>query len=242
MKTVLITGGNRGIGWALAEFLGKQGCRVLLTSRRRITGEEAVRNLNNRGIDAHFFKLDVLSEVDIEHAVSAISAQFGSIDILINNAGMMHAEESWIGNSTLTVSEKALTQTFLTNFIGPWKVSKAFLPLLEKSNNAQVINISAKIASMTLGSDKRFPNYNSKPFAYNASKGALNELTVHLAHATRRQKIRVLSVYPGWVQTDMGGSNASLTAEQAARHLYSILNNSEYSSGSFVDFEHVLPW
>ncbi len=242
MQTIVITGANKGIGFALAQVLGEIGHTIILTSRKNSEGLKAVNELKSAGIDCHFFKMDVVLNEEIEATAAAINQQFGKIDILINNAGMMHSEEGWIGNSTLQVSEKALTKTFLTNFIGPWKVSKAFVPLLELSDAGQIINVSAKIASLTLASDKKNPVFNSKPFAYNASKGALNQLTVHLAHALRRQKIKVISIYPGWVQTDMGGQNATYTPLQAARQIASIVSDSEVVSGSFLDYEHELPW
>jgi len=70
----------------------------------------------------------------------------------------------------------------------------------------------------------------------------LNQLTAHLAHALRRQKIKVLSIYPGWVKTDMGGAAALFTPEEAAERIISVSNNNEFLSGSFVDFDHELPW
>ena len=242
MQTIVITGANKGIGFALAQKLGELGNTIILTARKNSEGQKALSELKSAGINCYFFKMDVILSEEIEATAAAINQQFGKIDVLINNAGMMHPEEGWIGNSTLTVREKALTKTFLTNFIGPWKVSKAFVPLLELSEAGQIVNVSAKIASLTLASDKKNPVYNSKPFAYNASKGALNQLTVHLAHALRRQKIKVVSIYPGWVQTDMGGEKATYTPLQAAQQISEIILNSAVVSGTFLDFEHELPW
>lgn len=242
MRNILITGANRGIGKALAIAFGQNGDKVIITARKAAAGNETLNELLQLGIDAHFYKMDVAIEVQINEVATAITAAFGHIDILINNAGMMSDEEAWIGNSTLHVSDKAFTKTMVTNFMGPWKVAKAFIPLLEKSSAGQLLNISAKIASLTLGTDKKSPTFQSKPFAYNVSKGALNQLTAHLAHALRRQKIKVLSIYPGWVKTDMGGAAALFTPEEAAERIISVSNNNEFLSGSFVDFDHELPW
>lgn len=242
MKNILITGANRGVGKALAIAFGQKGHTVIITARKSAAGIETLNELIQLGIDAHFYKMDVALDEEIAKTAEAVEAKFGHLDMLINNAGIMSDEEGWIGNSTLTVSDRAFTKTMVTNFMGPWKVAKAFIPLLEKSSAGQLLNISAKIASLTLGSDKKSPTYQSKPFAYNVSKGALNQLTVHLAHALRREKIKVLSIYPGWVKTDMGGANALFSAEEAAERIISISNNNEFSSGSFVDFDHELPW
>jgi NAD(P)-dependent dehydrogenase (short-subunit alcohol dehydrogenase family) len=242
MKNILITGANRGIGKALAIAFGQKGHAVIITARKSAAGNDTLTELLQLGIDAHFYKMDVALDEEIEKTAKAVEAKFGHIDLLINNAGIMSDEEGWIGNSTLTVSDKAFTKTMVANFMGPWKVSKAFITLLEKSTEGQILNISAKIASLTMGSDKKSPTFQSKPFAYNVSKSALNQLTIHLAHALRRQKIRVLSIYPGWVKTDMGGGNALFEPNEAADRIVEITNNKEFLSGSFVDYDHELPW
>lgn len=242
MKNILITGSNRGIGKALAIAFGQEGHTIILTARKSAAGIETTNELIQLGINAHFFKMDVALDDEITSVAAAVDNQFGHIDVLINNAGMMSDEEGWIGNSSLTVSDKAFTKTMVTNFMGPWKVSKAFIPLLEKGSQPQLLNISAKIASLQLSSDKKSPTFQSKPFAYNVSKSALNQLTIHLAHALRRQKIRVLSIYPGWVKTDMGGGNATFESNEAANRIIEVTNNAEFLSGSFVDYDHELPW
>jgi NAD(P)-dependent dehydrogenase (short-subunit alcohol dehydrogenase family) len=242
MKNILITGANRGIGKALAIAFGQKGHTVIITARKSAAGNETLNELIQLGIDAHFYKMDVALDEEIAKTAEAVAAKFGHLDLLINNAGIMSDEEGWIGNSTLTVSDKAFTKTMVTNFMGPWKVSKAFIPLLEKGTAAQLLNVSAKIASLQMGSDKKSPTFQSKPFAYNVSKSALNQLTIHLAHALRRQKIRVLSIYPGWVKTDMGGANALFDPSEAANRIIEITNNNEFLSGTFVDYDHELPW
>jgi NAD(P)-dependent dehydrogenase (short-subunit alcohol dehydrogenase family) len=241
MKIALITGANRGLGLETARQLGNKGFIVLIGSRNKLRGDEAVQLLQKEGINAHSIKLDVALIEDIENAVIFIEQTFGKLDILVNNAGMMHSEEGWIGNSILTVSEAALTKTFVVNFFGPIRVSRAMIPLLEKGEDARIINVSAKLASLTLQADRKSPVYGSKPFAYNASKTALNQLTLHLAHALRRQKIKVISVYPGWVKTRMGGENATLEPQEGVQTTMRACLE-DVSSGTFIHDDHEIEW
>jgi NAD(P)-dependent dehydrogenase (short-subunit alcohol dehydrogenase family) len=241
MKTAFITGGNRGIGFETAKQLGLKGFTVIIGSRNKQRGEEAVVQLQTENIDAHFVVLDVTQPQTIESAVQFIETSFGKLDVLVNNAGIMHPEESWIGNTALTISESALTKTFITNFFGPIRVTQACIPLLELGEDARIINVSAKLASLTYQSDRKSQVYNSKPFAYNASKTALNQWTVHLAHALRRQKIKVVSIYPGWVKTRMGGDNASLEPIEGVQTILRAVFE-DVESGSFIHEDHQLPW
>jgi NAD(P)-dependent dehydrogenase (short-subunit alcohol dehydrogenase family) len=241
MKVALITGANRGLGFETARQLGKNGFTVLIGARNKLRGDEAAQLLTDEGIVAHAVKLDVALSEDIENAAIYIEENFGKLDILVNNAGMMHNEEGWVGNSVLTVSEAALTKTFVVNFFGPIRVSRAMIPLLEKGEDARIVNVSAKLASLTLQADRKSPVYGSKPFAYNASKTALNQLTLHLAHALRRQKIRVISVYPGWVKTRMGGENAALEPQEGVQTaLRACLE--DVASGTFIHDDHEIAW
>lgn len=219
MKVALITGANKGLGFETARQLGHLGYEIILCSRNKQRGEQAASILKAEGISVYPVQLDMVLAEQIPPLVDFITTTFGKLDLLINNAGMMSKEESWIGNSVLTVSEKELIKTFTSNFFGPFRLTRALVDLLSKGENSRIINISAKLASLSLQTAPRSEISNSKPFAYNASKALLNQLTVHLAHALRRQKIKVVSVYPGWAQTDMGGEKATYTVQEGASHI-----------------------
>lgn len=241
MSVVLITGANRGIGFEAAKQLAESGHDVIIGSRNKKRGDDAVLELADQGLTVSSVKLDVTIPEDIEAAVEFVNSKFGKLDALVNNAGIMHKEEQWIGNSTLDISEKALTQTFFVNFFGPFRVSRAFVPLLEKGDNARIVNLSAKLASLQLHADRRSEVGNTKPFAYNASKTALNQLTTHLAHALRRKKIKVVSIYPGWVKTQMGGDNAKYELKDGVKtFLHAVTGDIE--TATFFHDDHEVPW
>jgi NAD(P)-dependent dehydrogenase (short-subunit alcohol dehydrogenase family) len=241
MKVALITGANKGLGFETARQLGNLGYIIILGSRNKQRGELAAETLKNEGLTVYPVQLDLALAEHVAPVVQFIEENFGKLDLLINNAGMMSKEESWIGNSVLTVSEKELIKTFTTNFFGPFRLTRALIPLLAKGEDSRILNLSAKLASMSLQTAPRSEISNSKPFAYNASKTLLNQLTIHLAHALRREKIKVLSIYPGWVQTDMGGEKATYLPEEGANHIV-MAATQEVKTASFLYKLDELTW
>ena len=241
MRTILITGANRGIGLESAKQLAQKGNQVIIGSRNKKRGDDAIADLQAQGLSIDCVKLDVTLNDDIEKAYAYIEEKYGKLDVLVNNAGIMHSEEKWIGNSVLDVSEKALTQTMFVNFFGPFRMARTFVPLLEKGEDARIVNLSAKLASLSLHADRKSAVGNTKPFAYNTSKTALNQLTTHLAHALRRKKIKVVSIYPGWVQTEMGGANATYPVEEGVGTVLKAINDNIETATFFHD-DHDVPW
>ncbi len=160
-------------------------------------------------------KFDVVNPADVEAAAEKIEKEFGHLDILINNAGVML--ESIGGNTTLSISEDDLRKTFETNFFATVAVTNALLPLVKKSEAGRIVNLSSILGSLSLGATEGSPIYEVKAFAYNASKAALNSYTIHLAHALKDAKIKVNSVHPGWVKTDMGTDAAPMEIEEGAK-------------------------
>lgn len=214
-KVALISGANKGIGFETARQLGKQGITVLVGARDFSKGEAAAAQLKKEGIEAQAIQFDVINPADIKSAVDKVEKQFGKLDILINNAGIML--EGIGGNNSSTVSEEILRKTFDTNFFSAISVTRAFLPLLKKSEAGRIVNVSSILGSLTLHATEGSPIYEAKALAYDASKTALNAFTVHLAHELKGTKIKVNSAHPGWVKTDMGTDAAPMDVVDGAK-------------------------
>jgi NAD(P)-dependent dehydrogenase (short-subunit alcohol dehydrogenase family) len=215
-KIALISGANKGLGLETGRQLGKLGYTVLLGSRDALKGEVAARQLRDDGVDAKVVKLDVGKQSDIDAAAAMIEADYGKLDVLVNNAGVM-IEKGWTKNMTSETTVENLRATFETNLFAVFAVTKAMLPLLKLSPAGRIVNVSSILGSVSLQATKGSPTYNTKLFAYNASKAALNMLTISLAHELRATKIKVNSAHPGWVKTDLGGSAAPMNVIDGAK-------------------------
>ena len=212
----LISGANKGIGFETARQLGKLGYTVLLGSRDALKGEVAARQLRHEGLDARVVKLDVTRQGDIDAAVKLIEKDFGKLDVLVNNAGVMN-EKGWTQNTTSETRLENLRATFEANVFAVVALTTALLPILRKAPAARIVNVSSILGSVSLQATPGSPTYTTKLFAYNASKAALNMFTIHLAHELRKTKIKVNSAHPGWVKTDLGGTGAPMSPVDGAK-------------------------
>ena len=206
-KIAVITGANKGIGLETARQLGKEGVTVLLGARDLAKGQAAAGKLRAEGLDVQPLEIDVNDEKSIQRAAEKVQRDFGRLDILINNAGVMLDEKR------LKVSEQSLEtwrKTFDTNVFGLIETTKAFLPLLRKSEAGRIVNLSSILGSITLHATPGSPVYDHKVPAYNVSKSAVNAYTVQLAYELKDTKIKVNAAHPGWVKTDMGGEGATM--------------------------------
>ena len=203
MKTVLITGANRGIGFETARQLAARGFNVVVGARSEQDGQKAVQQLQTLG-KASLLVVDVSNSKSIALAASKF-ASIGQLDVLINNAGIYPDE----GTSILTISREQMESTFQTNTFGALEMTQAFLPYLKKSSpTARVINVSSGYGQLD-GLSANVPSYC-------LSKLALNGITIMLAEALKEYTIAVNSMCPGWVRTDMGGSSAPRSVEEGA--------------------------
>lgn len=204
-RVAVVTGANRGIGFEICRQLAQQGIHTVLTSRDAAKGEAAWRTLRDRGLPVTCQLLDVTNAQQIETLAAAVGKQFGRIDILINNAGIMLDPR---GSRLLDSRLQTYRDTFETNVLGALALTQALLPLMQKRNYGRIVNLSSgqgQLSEMGGGTP-----------AYRVSKTALNALTRIVAAETRATNILVNSMCPGWVKTDMGGPNAPRTAEQGA--------------------------
>lgn len=215
-KIALISGANKGIGLETGRQLGKLGYTVLLGSRDELKGEVAARQLRDDGVDARVVKLDVVRQADVDAVAKLIADEFGKLDVLVNNAGVM-IEKSWTENSTSETKVADLRATFEANLFAVLSLTQALLPLLKKAEAARIVNVSSILGSVGMQATKGSPTYDTKLFAYNSSKAALNVFTIHLAHELLGTKIKVNSAHPGWVLTDIGGSAAPMSVVDGAK-------------------------
>jgi len=242
-KIALITGANKGIGFETARQLGKQGVSIIAASRNKERGIAAVEKLLAEGIDAEFLQLDVDNDAEIQFAFEFIQNKYGKLDILINNAGIQVEHGDWGVNNTPTISEKALRDTFDTNFFQVVKLTNTLLPLIRKSSAGRIVNLSSILGSLTLHSDPSSPIYNSKLFAYDTSKTALNSYTIHLAAALQDTPIKVNSAHPGWVKTDLGSDAAPMEVEDGAKTSVALaLLDADGPTGKYIHLGAELPW
>lgn len=200
-KIALVTGGNRGIGFAIARGLLAQNFQVMITARSLDSAQAAAAQLSGT---VHPVELDVSSDRAIDTALQTIHQQVDHIDVLINNAGVYPDE----GVTMLTADRELFNTTLNINTLGPIRMVQACLPLLENAPAARVINMSSGYGSRQ-GLSAGVPSYC-------LSKFALNGATLMLAEALRDKHIAVNVVNPGWVRTDMGGPSAPRSPEEGA--------------------------
>jgi NAD(P)-dependent dehydrogenase (short-subunit alcohol dehydrogenase family) len=241
-KVALITGANKGLGLETARQLGKLGYTVLIGSRDPLKGEVAARLMRNEGIDVRVVKLDVNRQADIDAAAAMVESEFGKLDVLVNNAGVM-IEKGWTKNTTSETTLENLRATFEANLFAVVAVTKALLPALKKADAARIVNVSSILGSVSLQATKGSPTYSTKLFAYNASKAALNVYTISLAHELRNTKIKVNSAHPGWVKTDLGGSAAPMNVVDGAKTEVELATlGDDGPSGGFFHLSEEIPW
>ncbi|WP_156182249.1 SDR family oxidoreductase, partial [Paenibacillus algorifonticola] len=231
----LITGANKGIGFETARKLGQQGFTILVGARNKERGEEAAARLQSEGIHAHFLELDATSQPSIDRAAKEMESSYGKLDILINNAGTTFGklEEILVPSTTDT---NALRDTFEINFFGMFAVTKAMLPLLRLAPEGRIVNLSSGLGSLAQQTDPEYEYYHHKILLYNASKTAVNSLTVHFAYELRDTAIKVNSADPGYTATDLNGFQGTRSVEQAAAVVISLATlRAEGPTGGFFD-------
>ena len=212
-KIALVTGGNKGIGLEISRNLASAGCTVLLGARNVERGKQAVQQLEQAGLsDVHFIEIDITKQETITTAAQLIQSRYGRLDILINNAGVNLRGDGLPGAADVGVVQRI----FDTNFFGALRAVQTMLPLLHKSPAGRIVNISSGLGSLTFNSDPAWTGRDVKLIGYNASKAALNMLTIHLAYELRGTKIKVNSANPGYTKTDLNDNQGTQPIEVGA--------------------------
>jgi NAD(P)-dependent dehydrogenase (short-subunit alcohol dehydrogenase family) len=230
-ETILITGANREIGFALVKQYLKQGNEVLACCQDPSKALDLQNLIKEHGPNSAIYCLNVNNEANINALSAALRDK--PIDILINNAGIWGPR-----NATFdSVNTHEWLEVFMTNSVAPVLVSRAFIPNLVHGHRKIIANISSILGSITL-------NNSEEDFIYKSSKAALNTVTKSLSYALKSQDIIVTALHPGWVKTDMGGPNATLNAKDSARYLSEVIGTlTPENSGEFISYDKTrLPW
>ena len=232
-RIALVTGANKGIGFEVARDLARKGFHVFLGARDAEAGEAAAEKLRKEGEEDYgeitVLKIDVSKPDSIWRAAEEFSRKNDRLDTLVNNAGILLDDDK----DVLTITPEIFETTLRTNTVGPLLVSQAFVPFLRKSDAPRIVNVSSGGGQLTDGADGWAP-------AYCISKTALNGVTSQLAAAL--PKFAMNSVCPGWVRTDMGGSNATRSvAEGASGIVWLAADASQSQTSKFFRDRKVIP-
>ena len=226
-RTALVTGGNRGIGFEACRQLARLGLRVVLTAREPERGEEAAGALRGEGLAVSFEEVDVGDGGSVEACARRLSEAGIEVDVLVNNAGVYPTE------GVFSVDEETFRRALEINTLGPFRTCRAFVPAMVRRGYGRVVNVSSGGGSFGEGIG---------PVAYGASKAAQNALTVKVAGAVRGD-VKANAMCPGWVRTEMGGSGAPRSPEQAADTLVWLATlPPDGPNGGFFRDRQPIPW
>lgn len=235
-RIALVTGGNKGIGLEIARQLARAGVCVIIGARDEGRGRAAAEALASDGLTAQPVWLDLDRPESIAATAGEIRAKHGKLDILVNNAGIFDFADGPPGKASI----EAVRRVMEVNFIGALAVTQAMSPLLQAAPAGRIVNISSSLGSLTLNGDPGSTYYSQRYIGYNASKAALNMLTVQLSEELRGAGVSVNSVSPGFVKTDLTGHGV-MTPEEGARLpvQYAL---GDKGTGRFVEADGVTPW
>ncbi|BDA77640.1 short-chain dehydrogenase [Leptospira kobayashii] len=229
-KIALVTGSNRGIGKQVALDLAAQGIFVIVTSRNKTEGKLTQQEIISSGGKADFFPLDVSNEKSVLSLFDYIKKTYARLDILINNAGVYLDHDGFSGTT-----REETAKTLETNLVGPLRLCQLFLPMMRENEYGRIVNVSSGMGQMSdMGAG--YP-------AYRISKSAINALTIIVSKETIGRNIKVNSVCPGWVRTDMGGPSAERTIEHGAETIvWAALLPETGATGKFFRDKKEIPW
>ena len=238
-RVALVTGANRGIGFEIARQLALKKMRVLMGARVHEKGIEARKRLVDQGLDVHLIRIDVTDPTTMEAAVGRIKDEFGRLDVLVNNAGIM------IDHATrlLELSVDLFQNTLATNAFGPLLLSQACVPIMKANHYGRIVNMSSTMGSLSeiANPDSSYEELRSP--GYRLSKTLINGITVLLAKELRGTNILVNSACPGWVHTEMGGDQAPRSPEQgAATPVWLATLPDDGPTGGFFREQQPIPW
>jgi len=230
----VVTGAYRGLGLETCRQLAERGYRVVLTARREVEGAAAAARLADRGLDVRFRALDITDAASVQRLRDNLRDELSRIDCLVNNAGIFPdpapgSEASGIFQADLDTVRRGLE----TNTLGALRVCQALIPLME--GNGRVVNVSSGMGQLS--------EMNGCCPGYRLSKTALNAVTRILADELLGTGVKVNAVCPGWVRTDMGGSDATLSVEEGARGIvWAATLPDDGPSGGFFRHGETIAW
>lgn len=246
MTNALITGANKGIGFATAGQLGRSGVKVLVGARDPRRGTDAADQLRAQGIDAKAVTIDVTDPASVRAAAASVQKSHGHLDILVNNAGVL-PEATAADRVGGPMDVQMFRDTFDTNVFGVVAVTEAFLPLLSAAPAARIVNVSSTMGSLADQADPESLYHGMVLPAYQTSKAALNSITIAWSKALADTPIKVNSACPGWVKTDLGGPDnraaAPMTPDEGATVITRLaLIDADGPTGGFFDRSGPVRW
>ena len=235
-KVAVVTGANRGIGFETCRQLAKHGMKVVLTARDKEKGSAAAERLRSEGLDVDFLPLDVSDDASVQEFARRIKTTYGRVDVLVNNAGIMidgKTRDAEAGTGVMQAKVETLRLTMEVNVYGALRVTQALLPLMQKED-ARIVNVSSGMGQLS--------DMNGGWPGYRISKTGLNALTRIFADELKQTGIRVNSICPGWVKTDMGGAGATRTPQQGADTIVWLATAPDVPTGGFFRDRKPIPW
>src|SRR6187551_486362 len=233
-KVALVTGANKGIGYAIASELAARGLTVLVGARDAARGEAAAKRIAG---DARPIALDVTRADSIAAAAARIHREFGRLDVLVNNAGI-----AAFGTPS-AASLEDVRAVFETNVFGVIAVTQALLPLLREAPAGRIVNVSTRLGSLTAITDPAFPMRGVGGVVYGPSKSALNAITVAFAQELADTNIKVNAACPGHTATDLNGHSGQRTVDEAAKQPVRLaLLGDDGPTGTFSNDAGSVPW
>lgn len=245
MKTALVTGANKSIGFEVARQLAQKGIYVYLGSRNLENGEEAIAKLKAEGLNnVEAVQLDITNEESVKIARAEIGKKTKALDILINNAGIYGGYPQEALNATIDQFKTA----YDANVYGVIRVTQSFIDLLKKSAEPRIVNVSSSQGSITLHSDPSYKYYDYKGAVYLSSKSAMNMYTVVLAYELKDSSFKINAVCPGYTKTDFNGHRGPGNVEDAGKRIikYALIDK-DGPTGKFFSEENnpeagEIPW
>lgn len=245
MKSALVTGANKSIGFEVARQLAQKGIYVYLGSRNLENGLEAVNQLKAEGLEnVEAIQLDVTNDESVKSARIELGKKTKVLDILINNAGIYGGYPQ----TSLDATIDQFKATYDANVYGVVRVTQAFIDLLKKSATPRIVNLSSSQGSITLHSDPSYIYYDYKAAVYLSSKSAMNMYTVVLAYELKDSNFKINAVCPGYTKTDFNGHRGPGSVEEAGmRILKYALVDKDGPTGKFFSEENnpttgEIPW
>ncbi|MCQ9636730.1 SDR family oxidoreductase [Chryseobacterium sp. WG23] len=245
MKSALVTGANKSIGFEVVRQLAQKGIYVYLGSRNLQNGVEAVDQLKAEGLNnIEAIQLDITDDESVKNARLEIGKKTKILDILINNAGIYGGYPQTALGATID----QFKATYDANVYGVIRVTQAFIDLLKKSPEPRIVNVSSSQGSITLHSNSTYKYYDNKGVVYLSSKSAMNMFTVVLAYELKDTAFKINAVCPGYTKTDFNGHRGPGSLEDAGKRIvkYALLGK-DGATGKFFSEENnpetgEIPW
>ena len=235
-QIAVVTGANRGLGLETCRQLAQRGISVVLTSRSEDKGQAAAEQLQQAGLNIRFHQLDVADEGSLQALADFIAQEYGRLDILVNCAGIFSDPYDPVDPAPASIFHAdidTIRGSLETNTYGALRAAQLLIPLMKGRGN--VVNVSSGMGQLS--------DMNGCCPAYRLSKAAMNAVTRIFADELKDTKIKINSVCPGWVRTEMGGPNAERTVEEGAEGIvWAACLAEDGPSGGFFRDGQPIPW